>query len=157
MIRTDRRGFTLIELAIVVLIMGILARIALPTYQNLVLKARAVEALADINTVRLAAYEYNADTNQWPDDVNRGVVPPELQPYLGPDFSFEREHYHLDWDNWTLPDGSPQYGNDVLLGVSMATQHAALGNALVERLGGKAARFTIDEHYTFVVVGKGNR
>lgn len=150
---TRRQGFGLLELMIVVMIVGIMARIALPAYQNLVLRARAVEALGDINAIRLAAFTYNSRTGQWPADVNRGIVPPELTPYLGEQFSFVRAGYNLDWDNWMLPDGSPgKSETNVLLGISVATTNPALGEALVSLVGESAARFTIAEHYTFIIL-----
>ena len=152
MIGARQDGFTLVELLIVVLIVGILARLALPAYQSLVLKARAAEALADINAIRVAAFAYNADTNQWPPDVNRGVLPPELEPYLGSGFSFTREHYQLDWDNWMMPDGSPKHSStNILIGVSMTTDDETFGNALVELVGESTVQYSINEHYTFIL------
>lgn len=141
-----RQGFTLIEMLIVVLIIGILASIALPHYQQVLLKARAAEAIGNMDAIRVAAYNYFLDNHAWPPDVNRGETPPELAPLLPDDFTFERDGYLLDWDNWT--EGGGELGT---VGISMVTSDTDLGNAFLQLLGAGVSRLTIGDHYTVIL------
>jgi len=52
--RKAQHGFTLIELMIVVAIIGILAAVALPAYQNYTIKAKVGSALSQANSIKTA-------------------------------------------------------------------------------------------------------
>jgi len=58
---TDNRGFTLIELMIVVIVVGILAAVAIPMYRSNTEDAIATEAAAALGTIRSALRNYNAE------------------------------------------------------------------------------------------------
>lgn len=53
-----KKGFTLIEMLVVVLIVGVLTGIALPKYMRSLERARATEAMANVKTLNEAVYAY---------------------------------------------------------------------------------------------------
>lgn len=65
------RAFTLIELLIVVAIIGILAAIAVPNFQNARLRAKVARVLADFKTLGTALEMYRVDNNRYTDDYDQ--------------------------------------------------------------------------------------
>lgn len=64
-IRKAQQGFTLIELMIVVAIIGILAAIALPAYQDYVARSQVSEAASLASGAKTAVAEEYANTANW--------------------------------------------------------------------------------------------
>ncbi|EMU2365174.1 pilin [Neisseria gonorrhoeae] len=99
---TLQKGFTLIELMIVIAIVGILAAVALPAYQDYTARAQVSEAILLAEGQKSAVTEYYPNHGEWPEnntsagvastptdikgkyvqkvEVNNGVVTAQMNP-----------------------------------------------------------------------------
>ena len=72
--KTLQKGFTLIELMIVVAIIGILAAIAIPAYQDYTIRAQVSEGLTLASDIKAGVAEFMAQTGDWPANLQEAGV-----------------------------------------------------------------------------------
>ncbi|EMT8354841.1 pilin [Neisseria gonorrhoeae] len=70
---TLQKGFTLIELMIVIAIVGILAAVALPAYQDYTARAQVSEAILLAEGQKSAVTEYYLNNGKWPADNGTNI------------------------------------------------------------------------------------
>ena len=93
-----KRGFTLLELMIVVAIIGILATLAQPMFKTAVLKSREAALKEDLFNIRNVLDQYFADQGKYPDSLQdlvtkgymRGIP---VDPFTGSNDSWKLDFY----------------------------------------------------------------
>lgn len=125
----NKKGFTLLELVIVMVIIGILVSLALPRFVGVRRRAYRVEALTTLNELKNLAWAHNLEQGgvvgapQWPDGW----------PDLG--YTWAAEGDPPDTPNWTFGTTPPTWGVAgpfVMTGVGRAgTPAEGTANAIV--------------------------
>lgn len=136
-----RKGLTLIELLTVVVIVSVLAAIAQPLYFQIIVKARAADAISELQVVRVALYNYQSDNQAWPSEASSGIVPPGLEGYLPVGFDLVKEDYTLDFDNWG--------GTPFVIGITLITSDSLLGRTTLEMMA--SPKWNTGDKYTWVI------
>jgi prepilin-type N-terminal cleavage/methylation domain-containing protein len=146
-----RRGFTFIELLVVVLVLSILAGIGILKYIDLRHRALSAQVVGDVEAIRLAAYTQYYETGAWAPDAGAGVKPPELAPYMSQSFSFIKPEYTLDWENFAPPTPGPSAG--LQIGIVVAATDARLAHSLALHMGNRSPCIVTGSTITYVLVG----
>ncbi len=125
--RRCRSGFTLAELMVVVAVVAFLTAIALPNLKRAIVKARAAEAVGDLQVVRVAVLNYHADRHTYPGDVSRGRIPSGLGEYLPDGFSLTQKYWTVDYDDWSRQAQG-------FVGLTVITKDNVVGQEMVRML-----------------------
>jgi type IV pilus assembly protein PilA len=106
----NSRGFTLLELMIVIAIIGILAAIAIPNFISYRKKAKIASVASDMKNFELGFYAYAIDNGDWPNDSH--IVLPDLPlmaSYISPAVWGKTTPLGGTY-NWEGPDSYPYAG-----------------------------------------------
>ena len=146
-----RKGFTLVELLVVIIVLGILAGIAVMKYIDLRNAALAAQMAQEVRAIQIAAFNYYAEKEVWPDDAGKGAVPPGLGPLLPGQLagSFDREFYEFDFENFG------EDATDMIVGVSITTDDEKLFAKFVRYLGSQSPFFVSGSKITYLIAGPG--
>jgi len=78
-----QRGFTLIELMIVVAIIAILAAIAIPAYQNYLIRAQVTEGMSLATGAKAAVWDFYSNTGRYPPSNESAGLPSNASSITG--------------------------------------------------------------------------
>jgi type IV pilus assembly protein PilE len=81
--RKSTRGLTLIELLMVIVIVGVLAAIAIPTYSNYMQRGRRADAKTALQQVRAAQEMWRAEKGSYAIDDGGGTAVTKLRTTMG--------------------------------------------------------------------------
>lgn len=70
----NERGFTIMELLVVIVIIGVLAAIGVPAYNNMTTRARQTACQANRRTLQTAVGMHFADTGTYPADLGAALA-----------------------------------------------------------------------------------
>lgn len=144
---TNRSGFTLIEIFVVLVIIGILSAVGLFKYIDFREQAYATKVAADMTSTKIAAITAWTDNEQWPPEAGPGIVPPEIRLHLHGSVQFVNSDYLLDWDNLGGGGGGP-----FLVGITVTTTNPTLMTHLTRTLGTTTPFILVGGRLTYILV-----
>ncbi len=149
------KGFTLVELLVTVVIMGILGAVAVPSYSTAQDKAKNAAVQANVHAVQMALEQYGVDT--------AGVYPRDeatlyTKVVQEPAYMSGAKFHRTPWDThqtkgivWPQASESAQIGEIVGIGATVDPTRTTAYGAIAYTL---AKGVTANERYVLVGVGK---
>ncbi len=93
-----RPGFTLVEIMMVIVIIGLLVTMSIPTIKVINKASKKTRLINDFRQIRGAFEVYSLDEGGWPADVGPGVFPDEMEGYLARSLFENKSAFGGNWD-----------------------------------------------------------
>ena len=147
-----RRGFSLVEMLVVITVIGIVAAIAIPSISSIRQQARVNATVADFKTFRTAIIAYALLENGYPADTHETLPGgAAMQPYLSA-AAFEREAPITGRYNWEGPERYPYAGVSLTSTRATLSELKSVDDLLDDgNLSTGYFRFTRNGRYTYII------
>lgn len=144
-----RRAFTFTELLLTMMLIGLLARITIPRYREMKLRATAAAIMGDVHAIRVAAFTHYTEKGAFPPDAATGTLPAELVGDLPAGFTFDRQDFNYDWHVWSTTNSE---GNtETFVGITVLVTDPRLATRLVFAAGAGYIPIITPTQVTFLV------
>lgn len=111
-----QKGFTLVELMVVIAIIGILAAIAIPKFTDATKNAQVAKIQGDLSTIDSAIAMYYASEAAWPtalsDLTNKGQLSVEPKAPVG-NYAIDGSSHRATWNGLTADDDKDTIKNQL--------------------------------------------
>ena len=153
MSRLRRKGFTLIELIITMMIVAMLSSIAVPKFREVRRRALAAQIMGDFDVLRHAAMSFYVDSGYFPEPVGPGQSPPGLVRYLPNQFDLVRPQWTMNYESWTAGEAAVFETAGTIVGITVTTPDENLGRTAMALIGNAPAFAQSGNSYTFLISG----
>lgn len=114
---SEQRGFSLLELIVVMAVLGILVVYALPAYQDATTRAREAVLKEDLQHMRTALEEYMTDKGAYPEALDQLVEEGYLRAIPVDPITGAADTWEVEYAPWQMVDeGQPSGIWDVYSG-----------------------------------------
>ena len=121
-------GFTLLELLVVITIIGVLASIAIPTYNSMRDRAKVGRTATELRNFATAFFAFAMANGEFPED-NHEELPPGMEAFISPAV-FNRTTPIGGRYNWEGPDNYPYAGVSISGSIDDPDLIAVLDNVM---------------------------
>lgn len=133
------RGFILVEIITILLIVGIAINLWLPNYMSIKKKAQAARIIGDYLVIRDAVTMYQSQNGCWPQGSRWGRAPAGLGMFMPEDFSWDLRpdmDVRYSWEYLPPPGGTANLDSG-LTGLSVFSDDSALIRAITSIFRGR--------------------